>query len=130
MCNIVNTNATTMNKRLSLEDIQQMRKMVENGIAPEDISKHFNIAISSVHNYKNRFKADGLTFPNVRGKRPTGSVEIQSDNPDKQFGQNVNSAQTYVPGSSMNFVVNGVSVHVAGNAKEVNISKNNIEVNF
>jgi transposase len=120
------------NKRLSLEDIQQMKTMVQKGVAPEDIAKHFSIAISSVHNYKNRFKAEGMNFPTVRGKRPTGSVDIQSKDPGKTSEKHVASElkQTPTMESSMNFVVNGVTVHVSAEAKEVNISKNNIEINF
>lgn len=119
-------------KRLSLEDIQRMKTMVQKGVAPEDIAKHFNIAISSVHNYKNRFKSEGMSFPIVRGKRPTGSVDIQSKEigktSDKPGASNIKKTSSME--SSMNFVVNGVTVHVSAEAKEVNITKNNIEVNF
>jgi hypothetical protein len=120
------------NKRLSLNDIQQMKTMVQKGVAPEDIGKHFNIAISSVHNYKNRFKAEGMSFPTVRGQRPTGSVDIQSKDVSKTSDTRVASdiKQTPRMESSMNFVVNGITVHVSADAKEVNISKNNIEINF
>jgi transposase len=114
------------NKRLLLDDIQQMKIMVQNSVAPEDIAKHFNIAISSVHNYKNRFKKEGLNVPNVRGKRPTGSVEVQSVNP---VSESKNEKQINTQ-SAMNFLVNGVSVQVSGKAKNVNISKDHIEVNF
>jgi flagellar capping protein FliD len=115
------------NKRLSLQDTEQMKNMVMKGVAPEDIANHFNIAISSVHNYKKRFKQQGVKFPDIRGRRPSGSVEIQST-------QNVNnpSTENYISSDSntMNFVVNGVSVHVSAKAKNVNISKDTIEINF
>lgn len=114
------------NKRLSLEDIQQMKSMVQKGVAPEDIAKHFNIAISSVHNYKNRFKAEGIKFPDVRGKRPTGSVDVQS----KPIINTNEQAVTSSADGGMNFVVNGVPVKVSAQAKNVNISKNSIEINF
>jgi transposase len=114
------------NKRLLLADIQQMKLMVQNSVAPEDIAKHFNIAISSVHNYKNRFKQEGLKFPNVRGKRPTGSVEVQSVTPVSETKKEIQVSTQ----SAMNFVVNGVSVQVSGKAKNVNISKDHIEINF
>jgi transposase len=114
------------NKRLSLDDIQQMKVMVQNSVAPEDIAKHFGIAISSVHNYKNRFKQQGLKFPDVRGKRPTGSVTVQSVNPVTELKKEIQVAAE----SGMNFLVNGVSVQVSGKAKNVNISKDHIEINF
>ena len=98
-----------------------------------NLAKHFNIAISSVHNYKNRFKAEGLTFPTVRGKRPTGSVQIQSKTnvikPVKEVSAQVkqNVSMEHNP---MHIVVNGVSVQVSAEAKNVNITKDGIKVNF
>lgn len=121
-------------KRLTLQDVDQMKSMVQRGVAPEDIAKHFKIAISSVHNYKKQFKQQGVKFPDVRGKRPTGSVgEVskpitmlrQVDQQAQQQQQSSAAAE-----SSMNFVVNGVQVQVSAGAKNVNISKGNIEVNF
>lgn len=121
-------------KRLLLQDIELMKAMVVKGVAPEDIAKHFNIAISSVHNYKNRFKQDGVKFPDVRGKRPTGSVDVSSSQDVKisDAGKSVSaeSRQNTAVESTMNFVVNGVVVHVSKGAKNVNINKDSIEINF
>ena len=121
------------NKRLSLEDIQKMKDMVKRGVAPEDIAKHFNIAISSVHNYKNRFKAEGLSFPTVRGKRPTGSVQVQSKTtaikPVKEVSAQAKQ-KVSMEQNPMHIVVNGVSVQVSAEAKNVNITKDGIEVKF
>ena len=112
------------NKRLSLDKIQLMKDMVQRGVAPEDIAKHFDIAISSVHNYKNRFKQEGVKFPSVRGKRPTGSVE-KSTSDKKELTSLVMSKN-----DGYNFTVNGVQIHVSGEAKSVVIGKKSIEVNF
>jgi transposase len=118
-------------KRLSLEDIQQMKSMVQKGVAPEDIAKHFNIAISSVHNYKKRFKTEGINFPNVRGKRPTGSVNMENKTPVASVNTTeVKEQVSTTMQSGMNFVVNGVPVQVSAEAKNVNITKNSIEVKF
>lgn len=114
------------NKRLSLEDTEQMKNMVIKGVSPEDIAKHFKVAISSVHNYKKRFKQQGVEFPDVRGKRPSGSVDVQSAKDTKK----VASTHQLTSQDSMNFIVNGVSVHVSANAKNVNISKDTIEITF
>ena len=114
------------NKRLSIQEIEQMKKMVQSGTAPEDIANHFNVAISSVHNYKARFKADGVKFPSVRGKRPIGSVMAESA---KNTIVQTSSAIKQV-GDSYQFVVNGVKVQVSGNAKNVNIGKNSMEINY
>lgn len=122
------------NKRLSLQDVQLMKSMVQKGIGPEDIAKHFNIAISSVHNYKNRFKQEGLKFPDVRGKRPTGSVDVGSSKETTTASAatpaSAVSKQHVTMESSMNFVVNGVTVQVSAEAKNVNITKDSIEINF
>lgn len=117
------------NKRLSLQDIELMKTMVSNGVAPEDISKHFNIAISSVHNYKGRFKADGLKFPDVRGKRPTGSIKIPSKQVYKLPEQEPHTI-TSSEQNKYNFTVNGVLVQVTGVIQSVNITKDGIEVRF
>lgn len=122
------------NKRLSLQDIELMKSMVIKGVAPEDIAKHFNIAISSVHNYKARFKQQGVKFPDVRGKRPTGSVDVPSGSDVKTATPRQTISAEKRPDvsmeSSMHFVVNGVTVQVSAEAKNVNISKDSIEINF
>lgn len=112
------------NKRLTVDDMNRMKNMVSQGVAPEDIAKYFNIAISSVHNYKARFKAEGLKFPSVRGKRPTGSVEQPTSNRPKTSGELVTKTDGY------NFMVNGVSIRISGEPKSVVIGKKSIEVNF
>ena len=117
------------NKRLSMEQINQMRTMVKNGTGPEDIAKHFNIAVSSVHNYKARFKSEGLNFPIVRGKRPTGSVEVDSPIIQKPVGQ-IRSPLTKVTDGRYKFIVNGTSVQISNNAKNINIDKDSMEINF
>lgn len=115
-------------KRLSLEQIDQMKKMVSQGIAPEDIAKHFNVAISSVHNYKARFKAEGFNFPSVRGKRPTGSIQVKAPThkPIGQITSEVKTSQNDV----YKFIVNGTSVQISGHAKNINIGKDGMEINF
>lgn len=114
-------------KRLSLQQVEQMKQMVQQGTAPEDIAKHFGVAISSVHNYKARFKAEGVNFPSVRGKRPTGSVEKKPV--IGQIGNNVSSPQQ-IDGKGYKFIVNGTSVQISGHAKNVNIGKDSMEINF
>jgi hypothetical protein len=114
------------NKRLSAAQIQQMKQMVQSGVSPEDISQHFKIAISSVHNYKKRFKNEGVNFPTVRGKRPTGSVETNLGNNNhntiRQFANQITDGYK--------FIVNGVSVQISAQAKKVSIGKDSMEINF
>lgn len=115
------------NKRLTPDQIQQMKSMVQNGTAPEDIANHFKIAISSVHNYKKRFKTEGVSFPTVRGKRPTGSVDlpVRNHNNHNTIGQIKSEHQ-----DAYKFIVNGVSVEISAQAKKVSIGKNSMEINF
>lgn len=120
------------NKRLSLSQIEQMKKMVVHGTAPEDIANHFGVAISSVHNYKTRFKEQGVVFPSVRGQRPTGNIDSalgRANTPSSlpavnSAGKNNANAQT------LTVVVNGVSVNVNGNAKEVIVNKDRVQINY
>lgn len=111
------------NKRLTAVEIQQMKTMVANGVAPEDIAKTFEMAISSVHNYKKRFKEEGLKFPSIRGKRPTGAVNPASGKP-------VIPSTDVSSQNGMKFVVNGVSVQISAQAKNVTIGKDSMEINF
>lgn len=119
-------------KRLSIQDVDLMKSMVLRGVAPEDIAKHFEIAISSVHNYKARFKQQGVQFPNLRGKRPTGSVgEVNTNSSLNQMKPVKQEQSSYISAeSSMNFIVNGVQVQVSAGAKNVNISNKSIEITF
>jgi hypothetical protein len=111
------------NKRLSAVEIQQMKTMVANGTAPEDIAKTFGMAISSVHNYKKKFKEQGMKFPSIRGKRPTGVVEPSSVNPAV-------TRDSSSPQNGFKFVVNGVAVEISAQAKNVTIGKDSMEINF
>lgn len=115
-----------MSKRLSIEQIEQMKAMVLKGTAPEDIAAQFHIAVSSVHNYKNRFKEEGLAFPNVRGRRPQRNLVDQTP-VQKETKQITGVVQDK---DHFKFIVNGVSVQVSANAKSVNINKDSFEVNF
>lgn len=121
-----------MSKRLSVQQIAEMKEMVIRGEKPDDIAKHFNIAVSSVHNYKARFKAQGESVPNVRGQRPKGSVKpvavsstYQVERPNTR-----NTKTTKQTDDRFNFVVNGISVQISSQAVSVNIDKNKMEINF
>lgn len=128
------------NKRLSAVEIQQMKTMVTKGTAPEDIATHFGMSISSVHNYKKRFKQEGLNFPDVRGMRPVGTVQPVS----AAFSNKVSSftkkeskdsigGAINLPGSptkDFTITVNGVSVHIPSSATDVIIGKDKMEIRF
>lgn len=119
-------------KRLSLEQVNYMKQMVQKGVAPEDIAKHFGVAISSVHNYKARFKAEGVRFPSVRGKRPTGSVDVKPSAPVS--GTQVSAVSSVKNNNQQTdaykFIVNGTAVQISGHAKNISIDKDSMEINF
>jgi transposase len=124
-----------MAKRLTPVQTEEMKKMVVKGVAPEDIANHFGIAISSVHNYKKRFKDEGMSFPSVKGKRPAGQVQNPAGSV-KAFKHTEKTisvsaqARNMPSASTLRVIVNGVSVEVSAGAKSVNINKDQIEVKY
>lgn len=112
--------------KLSKAQLEEMKKMISKGVSPEDISNHFNVAISNVHYYKAKFKKEGLNVPNLKGRRPTGSVQ-QSAIPGNTP---VAAGNIGVSGQDMTLVVNGVPVTIHGTAKNVTISNGSLHVNF
>jgi hypothetical protein len=109
--------------KLSKQQLNEMKQMISKGIGPEDISNHFNVAISNVHYYKAKFKKDGLEVPNLKGRRPTGSVQ-QPAIPA------ITETNVQVTGQDMRVVVNGVPVTIHGSAKNVTISNGSLQVDF
>lgn len=114
--------------KLSKQQLEEMKQMISKGVSPEDISNHFNVAISNVHYYKAKFKKEGLDVPNLKGRRPTGSVQQPAlpgtVSPVQAAGN------TQVSGQDMKLVVNGVSVTIHGAAKNVTIGNGSLQVDF
>lgn len=119
-------------KRLNEAEKAELKQMVINGVAPDDISKHFGVAISSVHNFKKQLRDQGVNFPNVKGKRPTGAVapqgSVKAETVVKTPSAKVPSGQ--VTSTNTSVIVNGVSYEVSAQAKKVVISKGEIRVDF
>lgn len=109
--------------KLSKQQLNEMKQMVSQGIGPEDISNHFNVAISNVHYYKAKFKKEGLEVPNLKGRRPTGSVQQPAIPVAAEPG-------FQLTGQDMRVVVNGVPVTIHGTAKNVTISNGSLQVDF
>ena len=114
--------------KLSKSQLQEMKVMISKGVTPEDISNHFKVAISNVHYYKAKFKKQGLDIPNLKGKRPTGSVEQPAVIVSSYISES--PAHAEIPGQAMKLVVNGISVTINGEAKNVTISNGSLQVNF
>jgi hypothetical protein len=110
-------------KKISDEQIAEMKKMVAAGTTPEDISKHFNIGISSVHNYKRMLKKEGLEVPDVRGKRPS--------NIKKSYVQTFTQPSDHVSQEgSIKVTINNTLFVISSRAKSVVIGHDSLDVSF
>jgi len=104
-------------KKLSDEDVNLLQEMLLDGKTPEDASRHFKVAVSSIHNYKRELKERGIELPNVRGQRPKGSDTILPDKITKE------SMEDYL------FVTIGnTSICIKDTAKSVVVDKNKITI--
>lgn len=119
-------------KALSEFQIAEMKTMVTDGVQPQKIADHYKIGISTVHNYKNKFKKEGLVFSSVRGREAQGGIKSPATSLFNNNVQRNNSivsktnAQTNPQNqmlSGSTFVINGTSVNVSSEAKSVNINK-------
>ena len=107
------------NKSLSEKEKKDLKQMVINGVAPEDLANHFQISISSVHNHKQRLKNEGVNFPSVRGQRPIGNNIVQEEVHNED-----DIIQMY------QFVINKTVVTVSRDAKSVHITKDGAIIKF
>lgn len=110
-------------KKLDADKLEQLKKLVMDGVTPEDISKQFNIAISSVHNYKRTLRDLGVDIPDVRGKRPS-KTPVDGQEPVTMFMQPKTS--TGIKDDFIYLRVNNVDVRVHKSAKSITISDNNL----
>lgn len=111
--------------KISNEQFEQLKVMVSKGVTPEEISKKFNIAVSSVHNYKRQLKDAGLKIPDVRGKRPS----------DVSHSTVVLPITSPVPSSVMSaegikITINDTVFYISSKAKSVTVGINELTVTF
>lgn len=110
-------------KKITESQLKMLREMMIKGVTPDEISKHFGIAISSVHNYKRQLKDAGVDIPDIRGKRPS----------DKEGGKHVESIITAMAaptpeGFTIN--LNGVSIYISNSAKHISIGPEGLNISF
>jgi transposase len=105
-------------KKLDNVHLHELEDMAKLGVTPEDLSKAFNISVSSVHNYKRILRDKGVELPDVRGKRPGGMSGMAQ----------VVTTLTEPKGVTLN--VNGVSFQISARAKSVNVEGGHVEVWF
>lgn len=105
------------NKSLSVVEMSQLKEAVMNGEPPVDLSKRFNVGISTIHNYKTKFKQEGAVFPSVRGRRVTTG---QLKNEHKITP--VKTTNSILNQHNNTFIVNGIPISITSTAKSVNIN--------
>lgn len=123
------------NKRLDVQEVSEMKEMVKQGITPEEISKHFGIAISSVHNWKNKFKQEGITFPSVKGRPKPDAPKIAAPvksrvQPGTKTVPNKSVIGVVAQAQPLKLIVNGVSIQIEASARSVDISGEAIKIDF
>ncbi len=117
-------------KRLSQEQIEQVKQMAINGVAPQDIANHFEVAISTIHNYKKTFEQAGVVMPNLRGTRPRGFVGESPNENDETNTPAIVGKLTATGSSVYRFTLNGTRINISGDAKEINVTKEGVEINY
>jgi hypothetical protein len=117
-------------KSLSPDQISEMKALVTRGESPKNIADKFKVGISTVHNYKARFKNDGLSFPSVRGRK-SGTIEAPVSKAIKNVSGYSKPSST-APASQVGntFIVNGIPVTISASAKSVNINKTSSGITF
>ncbi|WP_290798219.1 hypothetical protein [Flavihumibacter sp. UBA7668] len=126
---------------LSMEDLQQILELAKSGLTPEEIAQKFNVAVSTIHYHKGRWKKQGWNFPDIRGRRPQSFIERAAEKapnffrgvtgqpfPTKQFSSE--HTVNLPSNGSYKFVVNGTTVTIDSKAKSVEIQPDRIIVNF
>lgn len=135
-----------INKRLTEEQVEQMKLLVIKGVTPANLAEQFGIAISSVHNWKKKFEKDGIIFPSVRGRKPLNQQDNSQQNQQKpekrntpQLNPGSNSQTNHAIAATTKMLpfdkpftirLNGVSLQIDAGAKSVNIGRDSIDVDF
>ena len=118
-------------QKVSAEDMEQIKTMLQEGTKPEEIAEKFGVTVASVNNYKKKFRDAGMSFGSgsKRGRKAKAAAasndgEGTATAPIGQIGKGKGTAQAY------RFIINGVSVEISGQARNINIGKNSMEINF
>ena len=115
-------------KKLTDQHMKEMTQMVSQGKTPEEISKHFNIAVSSVHNYKRELKKKGVDVPDIKGKRPGDPYKRK---PAQVIAEHLPvQKRTTLKSSFLKVTINDVVFQVDSRAKSVTIGQDELHVTF
>ena len=107
-------------RKLSDDKIDELKGMLLEGLTPEDASRHFQVAVSSIHNYKKILKEQGIELPNVRGQRPQKIIL-----PEQESVKTVNLEEDF-----LKIDCKGVNVYVKNTAKSIIVNENSISIEF
>ncbi len=116
-------------KKLTDQHIKEMTQMVTQGKTPDEISKHFNIAVSSVHNYKRELRKKGVDVPDVKGKRPGDPFQRKVVKAITPTAPAIRKSTTLKSGY-ISVTVNDVLFKVDSRAKSVTIGQDTLHVMF
>jgi hypothetical protein len=123
--------------RLNQDQKKEFTNLVKEGTTPADLAKHFNLAISTVHNYKKELKSEGIEMPNVRGQRPSGHIVkgagvIPHDGAlhNHNHFEVIEDGKTDLDSEELHLTINGIHINIGGHPKTVNINNGRIEVEF
>lgn len=111
--------------KISNEQFEQLKVLVSKGVTPEEISKRFGIAVSSVHNYKRQLKDSGLKIPDVRGKRPSDAGHNGVVQPITSPVQS-----SVVSAENIKITINSTVFYISSKAKSVSVGINELTVTF
>lgn len=115
-------------KKLSEKDMRKMEELFQQGKTPGDVSKYFDIAISSVHNYKRTMKDKGIPLPDIRGQRPKGITLPRKRKHDVVKDVNIIEKNPLI--NYLHLKINDVDFYIHPSSKNVRVEKNYILVEF
>ena len=112
-------------KSFTPDQLEEIKKLVVEGVRPQKIANLYNVGISTIHNYKNAFKKEGLKFSSVRGREVgTTLKKIYKENTNntstkKEFRSGPASVSKLA--TVKTFIINGTTINVSGIIKSINI---------
>lgn len=116
-------------KKLNEKQLHTMKNLLMSGETPSAVAKLFNIGVSSVYNYRNAFRKEGLVFPVVKGKRPDTIPPSNLENLQDtlEIGPMLDIIKS-VDGSYYRLNVNGTEFLIPQSAKKVTLDKGGLVI--
>lgn len=112
------------NKKLTKENIEEIKNELLRGKTSREVSSTFNLSVSTINNLRLELKEQGFLFPNNRGRRP--SEKSEQINEIRPKGKTVISSEA----TKLTYHVNGTTIIFNTKPKSLYISPNQIEIDF